>query len=82
MTARYCFVCEKINIKFNKEGTVIQYVSNGEVVKEQEVCSFTNPKHGDTLELHNINITVDCEKPADAIRYSVDDLMRMIAEKH
>jgi hypothetical protein len=77
---KYCIQCDLLKVKLVKGGflsegeTVLEYISNGIVVKTQTLpYLFT-----DTLNI-KISCFIDGDEPPK--RYTVDDLMQMMAEK-
>jgi len=79
MSAKYCFFCDAINVVFKKDRTIVQYMSNGVVVREQENTSFANPRPGDSLKIC-VTSTLPCEN-GPPTTYTVEDLMKMMESR-
>lgn len=78
MEPRYCAECDKIKIRFGKDKAHLDFISDMVVVKT-ETIDFRPPRDRDTLEI-NLTCFVRLEE-APPKRYSVDDLLAMIAAK-
>lgn len=76
MAAKYGFECDEVKLVFHREETGLQFFSGGEMVKSQKI-QYSCPKPGDTLSIRMCCFAYDEPKRM----YTVDDLMKMVAEK-
>lgn len=77
MAPKYCAEIDTVQFRFRKDHVELEYLSVGTVIKKDRV-DFALPRNGDsmTLKMHGF---IDISEPPR--QYSVEDLMKMLAEK-